>query len=386
MILADVFAWLDRSKISFPQLRADFANGFSFCRIPGKAHNQTISELVARLVAVNVGYNHGGRACAVKLINEPSRLRPGGIARWLKPAQRPASLVAVLRLQPSPRLGAVLLVQERADEEAMNMPLRRVVVQGQLRRFTSKLRQRFIFRRCLAIHVCADGSAVQIEPFRKQRPVAKPDAISPVEPAMHGRDFQLQPSVVMPGPLNPRAVDHSVFAEQLSSFIPLPADAVKQPGPVWFLAGEKPVLVPGAGGAVQAVLSQGHLLAELTASIIMALNGAVLHSRISRETNPWRGESSCSFVTFRDPANSSRERFLPRLAFDRNCALASRPATVPGDENLEAEAPGGGGRVKEERKPMNRSILDASDAAIQSKLVSSCGHRAWSNDSSRSVF
>ena len=81
-------------------------------------------------------------------------------------------------------------------------------------------------------------------------------------------------AVVMPGPLNPRPVDQSVFAEQLASFIPLPAEPVKQSGLVWFLACENSILVPGAHGAVSATLSQGHLLAELTVSIILALNGA----------------------------------------------------------------------------------------------------------------
>src|SRR5436309_2341114 len=39
------------------------------------------------------------------------------------------------------------------------------------------------------------------------------------------------------------------------------------------------------------------------------------------------------------------------------------------DENLEAKTPGGGGRVKKERKPLNRRILDAPDATIQSNLA-----------------
>ncbi len=61
-------------------------------------------------------------------------------------------------------------------------------------------------------------------------------------------------------------------------------------------------------------------------------------------------------------------------------------ATDFSDENLEAKTPGGVGRVKEERKPLNRSILDAPDAVIQSDSVSSRCHGDGSNDSSRSAW
>src|SRR5207245_10688961 len=101
----------------------------------------------------------------------------------------------------------------------------------------------------------------------------------------------------MPGPLNARAVDQAIFAKQLAGFVPLPADAVKQSGSVWFFAGENSVLVPGANSAVHATLAPGRLLTELTVSIIMALNGAAHHLRISRETGSWRRESCCSFAT-----------------------------------------------------------------------------------------
>ncbi|HTE91459.1 MAG TPA: hypothetical protein VK639_21095, partial [Terriglobales bacterium] len=52
----------------------------------------------------------------------------------------------------------------------------------------------------------------------------------------------------------------------------------------------------------------------------------------------------------------------------------SSAAIDSSDENLEAKTPGGGGRVKQERKPLNRSILDAPDAAIQSASLSSRCH------------
>src|SRR5439155_1543413 len=109
------------------------------------------------------------------------------------------------------------------------------------------------------------------------------DAISSAEFAAHGRNLQLKPAVVMPGPLNPRAVDQAAFAEQLAGFIPLPADAVKQSGLVWFFAGQNSVLVPGADGAVPLAPAQGHLLAELTVPIILAPNDDIHRSRISHE-------------------------------------------------------------------------------------------------------
>ena len=54
-------------------------------------------------------------------------------------------------------------------------------------------------------------------------------------------------------------------------------------------------------------------------------------------------------------------------------------ATDARDENLRAKLPGGDGRVKEERKrerlsEATRSILDASDAAIQLNRISSRCH------------
>ena len=51
-------------------------------------------------------------------------------------------------------------------------------------------------------------------------------------------------------------------------------------------------------------------------------------SWVSRETEPLRRESCCSFVTSCDSANWSRERFLARLVRQRNCGTASRAAKV----------------------------------------------------------
>ena len=204
--------------------------------------------------------------------------------------------------------------------------------------------------RCLAILLWTDDPPSQVEAFGNQCSVAQPDAISSAEFAAHGRDLQLKLAVVMPGPLNPRAVDQLVFAKQLAGFIPLPADAVKQSGSVWFFAGENSVLVPGADSAVHATLAPGRLLTELTVSIIMALNGAAHHSWVSRETMPLRRESCCSLVTICDSANWSRDGFLACLAWERNCAPTSRAATVLDDENLPARALAVAGVLEEERR------------------------------------
>jgi hypothetical protein len=149
---------------------------------------------------------------------------------------------------------------------------------------------------------------------------------------------------------------------------------------------------------------------------------SIENSRFSRGTEPLRRKSYSVFVTScltafsiaRSTINEIRGRLQPRFAGGSilggpapslaNFALAEIPhtdslgftveyspqdsqrraATDSSDENLEAKTPGGGGRVKEERKPLHRSILDAIDAAIQSRLVSSRCHRDWSNDSSTS--
>src|SRR5439155_4266370 len=188
----------------------------------------------------------------------------------------------------------------------------------------------------------------QVEAFGNQCSVAQPDAISPAEFAAHGRDLQLKLAVVMPGPLNPRAADQAVFAQQLAAFVPLTADAVKQAASVWFFAGQNSVLVPSADSAVPATLSQRHLLAELTVSIELALNSAA-HARISRWTGSLLRQGCCSHVTSCDSANWSQERFLARLVRQRNCGSASRPATVLDDENLPARALAVPGVSEEER-------------------------------------
>jgi len=493
MIFANVLAWFYGSEFSLPKLLADFPNGFSLCCVLGKAHNQTISKLLARLVAVNVGHYHGRRACVIKLLHELSCLRLCRIARGLEPAQRTDSLVAVL-LQPSPPLAAVLLFQERADEDVKDMPFRRVVLRRQLRWFTAKLRQHFVLRCCLTIRVCADDFPIQIEAFRKQCAVSKPNAISSAELAAHGRDFQLKLPVVVPGPLDARPVHHPVFAKQSPSLIELAADAVRQAVLVRLLRREHSVLVPGTNDPVPVTIPHRYSFTKLSASIKVLLldggahyvcihyrlfppSGSIQHSvgrkankelftafgngrganstqpherhreaplreprqaapdwarasavlssiensRFSRGTEPLRRKCYFVFVTSCLAASSIAKRTISEIRgrlqprSDRRSILAgsgrllSLPkilhtkllgfavghspqncppsaATDSSDENLEAKTSGGGGRVKEERKPLNRSILDAPADATQSNPVSSRCHGGLSNDSPKSVL
>src|SRR2546422_9823909 len=106
MIFADVLAWFNGSELSLPKLRADFAYGLSLCCVLGKAHNQTVRKLLARLVAVNVGNNHGGPAWTRKVVNGLSRLGLSCLERRLKAAQRPARFIAgLLQTASSPRPG-----------------------------------------------------------------------------------------------------------------------------------------------------------------------------------------------------------------------------------------------------------------------------------------
>lgn len=85
------------------------------------------------------------------------------------------------------------------------------------------------------------------------------------------------------------------------------ADAVVESVSVGFFAGQNSVLVPGADYSVPSALAQGHLLAELTVSIVVAPNGAALRSR------------TCSRPL-------GRLAFLPLFA--RHCNFASAPSLL----------------------------------------------------------
>src|SRR6266542_4624565 len=338
---------LHRAKPAPFQLRADHANGIPLLTDLRQPNEQGVCEFVACLAAVNVWHNDLGCPGAIKVFDKLRGFRFCSIASILETSQPAVGFSANLLPQPGERFKAIGFSQQPTCRDAMNAPTRNGGVGGQFCWLTPDLGQRALSCRRLPILLRTDDPPSQVEAFGNQCAVSQPDAIASAEFAAHGRDLQLKLAVVMPSPLNPRAVDHSVFAEQLAGFIPLPADAVKQSVSVWFFAGQNSVLVPGADGAVPATLSQRHLLAELTVSIILALNCAAHYSLISRETGSLRRESS--FVTSCDSANWSRDRFLARLMCQCNCASASRPATVIDDENLEERVLAVAG-VPEERK------------------------------------
>jgi len=497
MTLADLFGWFDRPEPALSQLRADFANCSSFCRVLGKVHNQAVRKLRAGLVVVYVRHNHVERSCAIKLIDELSNFGIANIPRGFESAQRTDGPAAVLLLQPSPPFAPIVLLQQRGDEDAMNVLLHWLVLRWKLGRLTSEFRQRFVPCRCFTIFIRADDSAVQIESFGQQRAVSEPDAISSAELAAHSGDFQLKLPVVMPSPLDAGPISHLVFAEQSPCFIKVPTDTMKEAVFVRLFRCEHSVLVPSTNYPMPVAVPHRYPFTKLTASIIVLLGGGVhktrishhrrphlpttsnivslgkLHknfsqeveksrganstrpherhreaplrearqaapdwarasaalssienSRFSRGTEPLRRESYSVFVTSFQPASSIavitiaeiRGRLQPRgenhpkssdhalrlaslalekIAAANSPALAVAPppqhsqrsaATDSRDENLKAKAPGGGGLVKEERKPLNRSILDAPADATQSNLVSSRCHGGRSNDSPRSVL
>jgi len=67
----------------------------------------------------------------------------------------------------------------------------------------------------------------------------------------------------VPGALNTRAVNHPIFAQQSSGFIPLATDAVQQPIQIVFFVGQNTVLVPDADNAMPATVSQRRYLTQL---------------------------------------------------------------------------------------------------------------------------
>jgi len=341
---------LHRTKSAPFQLRASRADSLPLLSDLRQPNEQRICEFIPSFVAVNVRHDDLGCARAINVFDEPSGLRVCSIAYVPEMSQRAVRFSANFFPQPGERLEAIGFSQQPRHRDAMNAPLRGVAVGGQLCLLAPEPGQSPVFRRRFAVLLGTDAPALQVEVIRNQCAVAQPEAVSSAEFAAHGRDFQLRPPVVMPGPLDSCAVNHSVFAQQPAGFVPLPADAVKQSGSVWFFAGENSVLVPGANSAVHATLAPGRLLAELTVSVIMALNGAAHHLRISRETGSWRRECCCSFVTLCDSVNWSRERFLTRFVRQRNCSSASRAATVLDDENLEARALAAAGVSEEERR------------------------------------
>ena len=67
----------------------------------------------------------------------------------------------------------------------------------------------------------------------------------------------------MPRPLNARAVNHPIFAQQPTGLAPLAADAVQQTILVTLFVDQHTVLVPDADNAMPATVAQRHCFTEL---------------------------------------------------------------------------------------------------------------------------
>jgi len=434
MALANILVGLHRAKLACPQLRADFANGFSLRCALGKLNEQAIRELVICFVAVDVGCDHFDRTCLVKCLHEFCR-----VILVLETSERTRSLVVGLFRQPFVRLAAIWFLQERTHRDFQNVFLCRAIFRQQLRWLASKLRQRFIFGRRLTICTRTDDLAAKPESFRKQCPIAQPHSVSSTELTAYGRDFELELSVVIPLALDTGAVNHFVFAEQASRFVPLTANAVEQSVFEWFFGGAFAVLVPGTDNTVPVAIPYGNLVTKLSVSIKCFLDcGAhVSHIRFystphlppsfnthrsekptksclllaekrrganstrshewhheaplrearqaapdgarasaalsscesswfSRGTKPLRRKGYGFIVMSYSAANSIAENIFNK--FPLRLQPSRRPATIPRDENLEAnsrrrrKAQGG-------TEATTRSILELSAAAISSPLV-----------------
>ena len=278
MALANIHVRLHRTELACPQLRAHCANGLSSRRALGKLNEQAIRELVACFVAVDVGHDHFDRACLIKFCNEFC-----SETFAFETSERTKGLLPYFLRQPFPRLAAIWFDQERTHKDIQNAFLGCATLGRQFGRFASKPRQRFVLCCCLTICVGADNLAAKIKSFREQRPIAQPHSVSSAELTAHGRDFELGFSVVMPLTLDARAVNHRVFAEQPSRFIPLAADAVEQSILVAFFRCADAVLVPDADNTMPASFPQGHSLSKLSASIKELLDGGThnAHTRFA---------------------------------------------------------------------------------------------------------
>jgi hypothetical protein len=314
MTLANILIRLHRAELACPQLRADFANGLSPRCALGKLNEQAIRKLVACLVAVDVWHDHFDRARLVKCFHEFR-----GVILAFESSERTRGLVAGFLRQPLPRFALIAFLQERIHKDAVNVKGLHAVFASQLRGLAAKLRQGFVLCRRCAIRFGADGKPVEIESFREQSSVAQPDSVSPVEVAANGRDFDLEFAVVVPVPLNSRALDHQVFAEPPSRFIPMAADAVQQSVLVRFFRGTFAVLVPDAGNPVPAAIAHGHLLTELSVSIKHFLDGGVHDSHIRFDDTP---HFPSSFNTRR---SEKPTKSCSPLADNRRGANSTRP-------------------------------------------------------------
>ena len=262
MTLANILFRLHRAEYAGPQLPAHLANGLALRRIFWKLHQQAIRKLVAGLVAVEVGRNHFDRAGLVKHLHEFH-----GVTLAFESSERTRGQVAGFLRQPFPGFALTALLQKRIHKDAVNVNGLYAVFGRQLGGLAAKPRQRFILCRRCAIRLGADGQPVEIEMFREQRAIAQPDAVASAEFAVNGGDFDLEFAVVVPVPLEARAVNHPVFADQSSGIIPMAAEAVEQSVFVRFFRGTDAIFVPDADNSVPVAIAHGHLLIKLTATI-----------------------------------------------------------------------------------------------------------------------
>ena len=66
----------------------------------------------------------------------------------------------------------------------------------------------------------------------------------------------------MPSALHACSLNHSIFAQQSSGFIPLATDAMKQAILIAFFVGQNTVFVPDTDSAMPATVSQRHYLTQ----------------------------------------------------------------------------------------------------------------------------
>jgi protein-S-isoprenylcysteine O-methyltransferase Ste14 len=128
---------------------------------------------------------------------------------------------------------------------------------------------------------------VQINVLGQQCAVVQPQAIAARKIAAHGGEFQLEFAVFVPRALNPRAVNHAVFAKQFAGFTPLAADAVQQAVLIGFFGLQHAVLVPDTDNAMPATVAQWHHFTKLPITVESFINGLFQYaSAILFNTNP----------------------------------------------------------------------------------------------------
>ena len=319
MTFAHVLVWLHRAELPLSQLHADFANCLSSWRALGKLNEQAIRELVACFVPVDVGHDHFDRACFVKCLNKLSSLTFYSIARGPESSQQTRGFVVGFLREPFSHLAAIWFLQERTHKNIQNVFFHRSILGRQLGRLVSKSRQRFILRRRFPICVRADNLAAKVESFGEKRPIAQPHTVSSGELTAHGRDFELKLSVVVPLALDACAVNHFVFAEQATRFIPLTANTVQEAVAIRFFRGAFAVLVPDTDNPMPAVVPHGHSLADLSVSIKCFLDGGAHVSHIRFYYDPH----------LPSPFNTCRSekpiQSCSQLAINRRGADSTRP-------------------------------------------------------------